>query len=543
MTEISTAGTGAGSMPSSDAGYATPRPSARPRRDTAGRSRATRALAWSAAIGIGTAILIMIAASAARNSWSSVHTAVPAAGPPWQLSLKVSVSTAIPALWAAALVGAGGVIAGLAAVRRGARLPVRALLAVGLVATAALTVLPPAGSTDSLDYAAYGRMAVLRRSPYVMTPDQLRRTGDPVGRAAPAAWGKDVSLYGPLATAEELGAAELGGTSAARIVFWLKLWNALAFGAVALALDRLLRCDPSRRARAHLLWTVNPLLLWALIAGAHVDGLAAAAGFLGLIVVGGAGLTRSAGPAGSAGPVPPARLSRPAPPGWRQALASGLLIGAAADIKITFAIFGLGVAWACRRSILSLAAAAAGAVAVLVPSYLWYGYPAVTALSARSDYATADSYYRWLAWPGPHPLSNLLLPVAAFAALAALLLWRLPGAVPALPAIQPALALGLAWLFVASYQLPWYDAMILPLLAIYPASRLDWLVLARLAAGTVALMPGNPLLPTVRPMRSVASANLELIVPLVLLGALIALVWCAVSGSWGMRPGTDRTLS
>ena len=53
-----------------------------------------------------------------------------------------------------------------------------------------------------------------------------------------------VSVYGPVATAAEWGAAELGGTSLARITFWLKLEEALAFGAVILALDRLLRADP-----------------------------------------------------------------------------------------------------------------------------------------------------------------------------------------------------------------------------------------------------------------------------------------------------------
>jgi hypothetical protein len=120
--------------------------------------------------------------------------------------------------------------------------------------------------------------------------------------------------------------------------------------------------------------------------------------------------------------------------------------------------------------------------------------------------------------------------------LAALLLWRLPDAVPRLPALQPALALSLAWLFIAAYQLPWYDSMIIPLVALYPASRLDWLVLVRLLAGTLALMPGNPALPAAGIMRTVAEASFQLVAPLALLGVLIALVWCAASGSWGIWP-------
>src|SRR5258707_15189465 len=107
-----------------------------------------------------------------------------------------------------------------------------------------------------------------------MTPAQLRHIGDPVGQQASRNWQNDPSLYGPVATASEWAAAKLGGTSIAYIVFWLKLLYAAAFGVIALALDRLLRGDPAARARAHLLWTVNPLMLWAGMAGGHADGAA-----------------------------------------------------------------------------------------------------------------------------------------------------------------------------------------------------------------------------------------------------------------------------
>ena len=105
----------------------------------------------------------------------------------------------------------------------------------------------------------------------------------PMAREIPSSWMNAVSVYGPVATAAEWSAAELGGTSLARITFWLKLEEAIAFGAVVLALDRLLRRDPEMRLRAHLLWSVNPLLLWEIVAGGHVDGLAAAFGLLGIV--------------------------------------------------------------------------------------------------------------------------------------------------------------------------------------------------------------------------------------------------------------------
>ena len=408
--------------------------------------------------------------------------------------------------------------AGLAAVARGARPSARLLLGVALAAAAVLTVLPSAGSTDTLDYAAYGRMVVTGRDPYVMTPLQLRQVGDPIGKAAPKAWQHTHSVYGPLATMEQAAAAELGGSSPGRIVFWLKLWNTLAFGAVTLALDRLLRSDPGRRARAHLLWSVNPLLLWVLVAGGHIDTIAGAVGFAALVVA------RAAGPGEE--------------PGLLRGLACGLLVGAAADIKIPFLLFGVGVVWAVRRSLPAVFGAIAGVLIVVLPSYLWFGPPAVAALLHRANSSTSGSMYRVL----PHvlgygPLHGLgVLAVPAFIAVALLLLWRLPDGFPTRPAVRPALAVGLAWLLTWPYQYPWYDAMVMCLIALYPATRLDWPVLARLAAGTLwstARLPSNMPVTWLRAGMHVLRA----LVPTVpQLGALTAIIILCVTAAWYAAP-------
>lgn len=482
---------------------------------------ARRLLGWSAAAAIGLATLMMIAASAARPGRHVIRVRPPSGAPPWWLPVRLPVALVTPGLWAAAIIGGCGVIAGLAAVSRGARPPVRPLLAAAFIATAAFTVLPPTGSTDSLDYAAYGRMVVLGRNPYVMTPYQLRRSHDPVGQAAPGDWDRYASVYGPLASAEQAAAAELGGSSALFIVFWLKLWNALAFGAVVLVLDRLLRRDPARRARAHLLWTVNPLLLWCLIESGHADGLAAAAGFLGLVVL-------TVAPQTGRTTVP-------------RALAAGLLVGAAIDIKATLAVFGLGVAWAVRKSVSTVAAAAAGALAVLVPSYLWFGHAAVTALSSRRAYSSADNIYEFFA----RPFGYLALPhvtrVAGvvFLAVAGLLLWRLPEGNPARPAIRPALALTLAWLLAWPYEFAWYDTMAFCLLALYPASRIDWLMVLRLIAALVISLPGLDGQSVRTPwMLWVAHWDSVLVVPLIRLGVLAGVVFLCLSARW--RPDRVR---
>ena len=363
---------------------------------------------------IGSSLLIMIVVSAAGPSKAVVSVPRAGLGPPWWIALHPAAWLVTVALWVAALAGAGGVAAGLVAARRGWRPPVKMLVVAALAAATVLAVLPPAGSTDTLDYAAYGRMVAIGHDPYVMTPQQLRLSGDPVGAAAPIPWETKHSLYGPLATIEQGTAAILGGTSAARITFWLKVWNALAFGLVVLALDRLLRADPAARVRAHMLWSLNPLLLWGLVAAGHVDTVAAAVGFLALALVSPSLVGR-----GEAGGKPSVLAG----------LAAGALVGMAADIKITFVLFGLGIALAARRSLRTVLAAGAGALAVLVPSYLWFGPPAIAVLFYREASATSDNFYQLFSRPFGliRPPDLLLVAAALLVVTGWLLLRRLPG--------------------------------------------------------------------------------------------------------------------
>ena len=476
---------------------------------------AARTLGRLAMAGIGAAVLIMIAASLVRQDWMRPPLVMPRPGPPWELqSLQVSPVVIIIALWLAAILGGAGVVAGLLAASRGARPPMRVIVAAAVVAVVALAVLPPAGSSDPLDYAAYGRLLVLGHNPYVTTPHFLRMAHDAFSRSVPTEWQDQVSLYGPFASLEQFLAARLGGASPARTVLWLKLGNAAAFAAVAFALDRLLRGRPARRLRAHLLWTVNPLLLWDLIAGGHVDVVAAAAGLAGLLAI------------GRQGPAARPRLAR--------ALAAGALVGVAADIKIDYLLFAVGLAWGLRRWPAALVTAAAGALAVLVPTYAWFGMPAVRALLAARDHVSADTIYQFL-WHDPGHV-HLLAPASGLLvlALAALLLRRLPPGDPLRPALRPALALSLAWLSLWPYQLPWYYAIVICVLALYPASRLDWIVLVPLTAATISNMPGNPHLPRAW-LRTVDRFAVHYQAPLILLLAAGALVVLAAAREWGLR--------
>jgi hypothetical protein len=479
-----------------------------------GRDRLTRTLAWCSVLAIAAAILVMIAVSAAGPSAAVARMPRPGAGPPWWLDRHLSAGHALVLLWAAAAAGAAGVGAGLVAVARGARPPARLLVAGSLLAVAVLTVLPPAGSTDAISYAIDGQMVVKGHSPYLMTPAQFRRTGDPVAQLAPPTWVDQLSVYGPLATGEEWAAAELGHSSAARITFWLKLWNALAFSAVIVALDRTLRKNPARRARAHLLWSLNPLLLWGMVAGGHIDGVATALGFGGLLLL---------------------RTGARAP----RTFAAGLLIGAATACKITFGLFGVAAIWATRKSPAALAGAVAGMVVVLVPGYALAGRAAVKALSGRAQGATIDNFYQLI---DPSLRSTVtatssstglvVISIALTAGFAALLWWRLP--VPAgfedLPAIRPALALSLAWLFVYPFQRPWYDVMVICLLALYPLSRLDWVVLVRLlgASSVYILATDERLWPPW--LNTALGYDWHYVSPAIKLAAVLALVWLCLPG-------------
>jgi hypothetical protein len=500
-----------------------------------GSPELTRLIGWLAAAAIAVSTLIMIVISAAGPNVSVPVMPRAAGWPPWWHELHLTATFVTGSLWAAMALGCAGVIAGLVAVSRGARPPVRAVIAAAFLAVAVITLLPAAGSTDAISYAANGRMVVIGHSPYVMTPLQLRHSGDPIGRQIPfreipSTWTATVSVYGPVATGAEWAAAELGGPSLARITFWLKLEEALAFGAVILILDRMLRADPAQRLRAHLLWSVNPLLLFLIVASGHIDGLAALFGLLGVTALrarGGPAAGNGRGQIGAGG-----------------AALAGLAIGVATGIKVEYALFGLAVAWACRRSVRPLAAAAAGFALVVVPAYLAAGTPAIKILLTRSPGITWDTMYQlfWRPVLGYTQFSVTSVPphleqvaYLLFAAVAVLAVLRLPDRVPGLPAVTPALALSLAWLFVTAFQRPWYDVMALSLLALYSASRLDWVVLIRLLAGATVYVqavqsPAEP-----HWLADIAQFDGAWLTPGVRLLATVALVWLCLSGRWGWR--------
>jgi hypothetical protein len=282
-----------------------------------------------------------------------------------------------------------------------------------------------------------------------------------------------------------------------RLTVWLwQLVCGAAYLAVALLLDRAARGDPARRARAAVLWTLNPLLLGQLVLGAHVDVLAAALALAGLVA------------------------------GARRPLLAGALFGAATATKAPYALFALAALWPLRHApragaVRAVLLGAVAALAVLVPAHLAAGPHVFDQLGTASRYVSIATPWRaisnlvdlvagqgalrpWVAWLalglglalGGYVLRRRLLPAAAQETTLP------PGETPAgatAPNAGPvppdvaavAAALTAGWMLTAPYALPWYAAIAWVPLALAPATFLDRALLAQLVTLVVAYVPGR----------------------------------------------------
>ena len=453
-------------------------------------------------IAIGTSVACTFAVAVAGPS--VMEPALPGrpGPPPWSLGLYPSPYLAVALTAAGLATGTLGLLLGLRAIRGGWSVPPRAVLVAGLLAAAALTLVPPFGSSDHLSYAAYGRMLVTGHNPYTTTPAQLAALGDPIARAVQD-WSGTPSVYGPLATAIQAVASLIGGTSVRLTVFMLGLANLAAFGVTALLLHRMTRNQPAHQLRAALLWACNPVLLQVLVAGAHVDSQAVVFGVAAVTVISGFGGGR--------------------PPRTSRASISGVLVGLGFAVKVSDALAGLGLAIALvlllgrqRRRLGPLLAALGAGFAVTAGAAVAVGGSAMFEQSSRaSDLVSIGSPWRvirtiiHLAVGGAAATDIVKAAATALAAVLAVLLIRgLPGVKTARDLdgsagpdpgayAGAAFALVLAWLFAWPYVLPWYDALAWALLPLVPLASapaveaLGWLLLARTAALGFGYLPAR----------------------------------------------------
>jgi alpha-1,6-mannosyltransferase len=405
--------------------------------------------------------------------------------PPYWIAAQPSPWLVSALLATALAAGAAGLLLGLRALHTGWQPRPRRLMAAGAAAAFALVLVPPMGSADVLVYAAYGRLATLGGDPYTQTAADLAARDDQVGRAVEAPWTDVPSAYGPVATGAQWLAAQLGGGSTHATVFWIALLGALAYLATGVLLGRLAGAEPTEpteptaptdptgaaaRARVALLWSLNPLLLYTVVAGAHVDGLAVPLAVAALAAV------------------------------RRSSLLAGLLAGAACAVKLPFALYLIALLWACRRRPRDLAALLAGAALAIGLSYGPVGLHALDQVRAVSRFVSFASPWRLLVGPleavVPQPAVRTLIFAAAwvaFAAFAVVMARLLPDTRTDVTgtAVRAAAVLTVAWLLTAPYSLPWYDVIAWAPVVALPASRLDLLLLARTLLISVAYLPGR----------------------------------------------------
>jgi len=521
---------------------------------------------------------------------SVLEPALPGAAgrPPWSFDLHLAAGLAMGLAAVALALGATGVGLCLYAARRGWAISPRLLLGAGLLAAAALTLVPPFGSADHLSYAAYGRMAVTGHDPYTTTPAALARLGDPVARAVQD-WRHSPSVYGSVATGLQALAAEIGGRSARGIVFVLSLLNLAAFAGTGLLAHQLGRGRRDRQMRAALLWTGNPLLLQVVVGGGHVDGVAVC------LAVCGVGLfplslrfsfsLRYAGratlaPAEALAPGTPEPVPPLVPTSGRLACSfliaagAGALAGLAFGVKISMVLVLVGLVLAAALAVFTAnrsrwlpfavvtTGLLTGFVVTAAASFIPWGFGVLGPALRAGSYVSIGSPWRPVRSAlhlgmAEATANDLVRTGAVILAVALLVLFVRPltalarnygrGTAPGLGQENPdaltltaasVLAVVFAWLVAWTYVLPWYDGLAWGLLALLPWlpapwAALDWLVLARTTVLALGYLParGITLPPGLDWTRTVVRTG---VTPVLLLALTVLLVVALRSG------GSDR---
>jgi hypothetical protein len=348
-------------------------------------------------------------------------------------------------------------------------------------AVAVLVNITPVGSGDVASYAAYGRIAALGQNPYTFTPNLLPGGAhNPYTEIVGIKWQATPSVYGPVATWTHLFAALIGGERA-----WLTIWMLMIMmGASFLATGYVLLRTAENPVRAALLWVANPLLIFELVIGGHLDA------FLSLFAIAAIVMSR--------------RCTRP----WHD-LAVGVLVGIAGGIKITAVFVALAIAIPLihDRAWARLARTAVVAGVTTFGLYIFsYGLSALGLAFADSKLVISPTIWRLIQvtvqhYYGDHAEATV---TSAFGfiwwPLMLLLAWYLYNRLsPDVPTVVAATcALTFAFMVVTPWQLPWYSAVAWVTLALLPRNSLTrWLTIA---TGTLAFMHFNGGHPTNMPV-------------------------------------------
>ena len=331
-------------------------------------------------------------------------------------------------------------------------------------------------------YAAYGRLQAIGRDPYEITPAEVfRGQFDPVLRWTERPWQDTPSVYGPITSWTQLLANKLGGENMHDIVFWLQVFAVVPFIIACAGVVMLAHGDPRRQARATLLSIANPMLIWAVVAGAHNEALSVMFAVAGMLFM------------------------------RKNPFLAGIGIGLAGCAKVSIGIWGLAMLWAYRREPKKAALLCLGTIIPMGWAYVIWQPTAFFQALRNGGYVSVGSWanpvFRFLDnffMTGFH--AKVVVGVIAYAGLF-VIGWMLSRVVPwtAAPglekgadlrrdpltiALRTALVLSVAWLITSMYTLSWYDLIAWMPLAVLAASKLDRIMLLRITAALSGLCAG-----------------------------------------------------
>jgi alpha-1,6-mannosyltransferase len=385
-------------------------------------------------------------------------------------------------IWAAIILGALGLWVGLRAMADGWKPRFKKLFALGTVLSLLTICVPPLTSADVLMYAAYGRLQAIGRSPYEITPAEVfRGQFDPVLRWTERPWQDTPSVYGPITSWTQLLANKLGGENMHDIVFWLQVFSVVPFILACAGVIMLAHGDPRRQGRAALLTIANPLLIWAVVAGAHNEALAVMFAVAGLLFM------------------------------RKNPFIAGLGIGLAGCAKVSIGLWGLAMLWAYRREPKKALLLCLGTAIPMGLAYVLWQPTAFFQALRNGGYVSvgswANPFYSLLALFTTEYHAKVVIGVISYIGFI-VIAWMLSRVVPwtAAPglakdadlkrdpltiALRTALVLSVAWLITSMYTLSWYDLLAWMPLAVLAASKLDQIMVIRGAALSLAYVPGR----------------------------------------------------
>jgi hypothetical protein len=276
-------------------------------------------------------------------------------------------------------------------------------------------------------------------------------------------------------------ANKFGGENMHDIVFWLQVFSVVPFILACAGAVMLAHGDPRRQGRAALLTIANPLLIWAVVAGAHNEPLAVMFAVAGLLFM------------------------------RKNPFVAGLGIGLAGCAKVSIGLWGLAMLWAYRREPKKALLLCLGTAVPMGLAYVLWQPTAFLQALRNGGYVSVGSWanplYRLLDvfMTGFH--AKTIVGVISYIGLI-VIGWMLYRVVPWTPApgldkdadmrrdpltiaLRTALVLSVAWLITSMYTLSWYDLLAWMPLAVLAASKLDKIMVIRGAALSLAYVPGR----------------------------------------------------